>query len=212
MFSSVQIRGATVAEALHSSDSQLSQKQRRPSSQRKGHPGVEGKSRPISLNSAPTEGQKGNRRGQRGAGKPILSLLFFLSGGIPEQAKVRAAEGKNDRAHLRAAGYIVEEGTGRGVRVAPWVIKEQKKSLYSSLVGFLKSKSDGLKQVESWLESCWGKMPHNMQMLDDQVVWMQVSSPGEVEEILLLAATGDFPSPFSVLQRWMEVLGSPPNP
>lgn len=97
---------------------------------------------------------------------------------------MRAAEGKNDRAHLRAEGYIVEEGTGRVIRVAPWVIKEQKKSLYSGLVGFLKSKSDGLKHVESWLEMCWGKMPHNMQMLDNQVVWMQVSSPGEVEEIL----------------------------
>lgn len=60
---------------------------------------------------------------------------------------MRAAEGKNERLHLSAAGWIVEEGTGKGVRVAPWVIKEQKKSLYSSLVGFLKSKSDGLKEV-----------------------------------------------------------------
>lgn len=125
---------------------------------------------------------------------------------------MRAAEGKNEQLHLSAAGWIVEEGTGKGVRVAPWVIKEQKKSLYSSLVGFLKSKSDGLKEVESWLECCWGKLPHNIQLLDNQVVWMQFPSLKEVEEVLFIAASRGFPSPFSVLERWMEVSGSPPNP
>lgn len=49
-------------------------------------------------------------------------------------------------------------------------------------------------------------------MLDDQVVWMQFSSQREAEEVLLAAADRKGPSPFSLLERWMELLGSPPSP
>lgn len=108
------------------------------------------------------------------------------SRGIPK----RGVEGNTNREQLRAAGWSVEEGMGRGVRVAPWVIKEQKRSLSNSLVCFSKSKSDGLKEVESWLESRWGKALQNLQMLDDQVIWMQFAPPGEVDEVLLIAASG----------------------
>lgn len=52
----------------------------------------------------------------------------------------------------KAAGWIIDEGSEKGVRVAPWVIEEQKKALRCSLVGFLKTKSDRLPQVELWLE------------------------------------------------------------
>ena len=41
----------------------------------------------------------------------------------------------------RLAGWIVEEDKGKGVRVAQWVVKEQKRSVFNSLVGFLKANS-----------------------------------------------------------------------
>lgn len=89
------------------------------------------------------------------------------------------------------------------------MVKEQKKkSLYNSLVGILKSNAEGLEEVETWLETCRGKLPQNIQMLDEQVVWLQFSSPREVEEVL----SGGCLFPFSIMERWMEVLGSPPNP
>lgn len=38
------------------------------------------------------------------------------------------------------------------VRVAPWVVKEEKRELQLCLVGFLKSSNAGIREVESWLE------------------------------------------------------------
>lgn len=51
----------------------------------------------------------------------------------------------------------MEEGTRRVVRVAPWVIKEQKNSLYSSLVGFLKSKNRWLAAGRKMVGKLLGK-------------------------------------------------------
>lgn len=73
-------------------------------------------------------------------------------------------------------------------------------------------KSDGLKQADLWLERCWGKMPKRMQLLDERIVWMQVLSEKEVDEIIQKAKLMDIPSPFSALERWMEFLGPPPWP
>lgn len=53
---------------------------------------------------------------------------------FPEKEKASVAEGKFNRLHSKAAGWIVEERARRGVRVAAWVIKEQKTYLYCSLV------------------------------------------------------------------------------
>lgn len=60
------------------------------------------------------------------------------------------------------------------------MVKEQKKGLYCSLVGFLKSKLIGLVQVELRLERWWGRRPANIQMSDDQVVWLQFLTEKEV--------------------------------
>ena len=78
-------------------------------------------------------------------------------------------------------GWVVVEGKGKGVRVAPWVVKEQKKSLYNSLVGFLKSKLEGIEQIESWIQTCCGQLPINAQKLDEQVIWLQFSSSSELK-------------------------------
>ena len=131
---------------------------------------------------------------------------------VSDQARSQGAEGKNDGLCSIAAGSLVEENTGNSVRVAPWVVKEQKKSLYKSLVGFLKSESVGLEQIEQWLLTSCGQMPLNIQKLDKQVIWLQFSSSGEVEEVLFEIASRGCSSPFSLIKRWMEVLGSPPIP
>lgn len=47
------------------------------------------------------------------------------------------------------AGWIVEEGSMKGVRVAPWVVAEEIKPLYCSLVGHLKLDMDDIPRVEA---------------------------------------------------------------
>lgn len=75
------------------------------------------------------------------------------------------------------AGWIVDDGK------VPWVIRKQKKTLFCSLISFLKSKSRVV-QAEAWLESSGGRMPVKIQVLDDQVVWMEFLSEKEVDEVL----------------------------
>ena len=149
----------------------------------------------------------------QGQDSPQLTnqAAMLLSGSNPEQVIGRGAEGNASRQNSRLGGWIVEEGSRRGVRVAPWVFNEQKRLLYSSLVGFLKSNLAGFQHVESWFVSCWGKTPNSMQLLDDQVVWMHFSTHQEANEVLAGADT-DNSGPFLALERWMEVLGSPPCP
>lgn len=49
------------------------------------------------------------------------------------------------------AGWIVEVGEGRGVRLASWGVAAEKQHLVRSLVGFLKNGWTSLKEVEAWL-------------------------------------------------------------
>lgn len=65
----------------------------------------------------------------------------------------------------RPAGWIVNDGKEKGVRVASWVAQDQKKALFCSIVGFLKTHIDGQKQAEKWLERCWKKMADKIQMI-----------------------------------------------
>lgn len=46
------------------------------------------------------------------------------------------------------AGWIVNAGEEKGVHVTPWVVAEETKNLYCSLVGFLKSGGEGFMKVE----------------------------------------------------------------
>lgn len=54
------------------------------------------------------------------------------------------------------------------------------------------------------------RRPANIQMSDDQVVWLQFLMEKEVEEALEIAVSKGTASPSAVLERWMEFLGSPP--
>lgn len=76
------------------------------------------------------------------------------------------------------AGWIVDDGKVR------WVIRKQRKTLFCSLISFLKSKSRVVVQAEVWLESSGGRMPVKIQVLDDQVVWMEFLSEKEADEVL----------------------------
>lgn len=68
------------------------------------------------------------------------------------------------------AGWVVNDGEERGVRVAPWVVKKEKQSLYCRLIGFLLDE-EALVQAESWLEHVWGKISVNIQLLDFKEAW-----------------------------------------
>lgn len=108
------------------------------------------------------------------------------------------------------AGWVVGVEGVRELKVAPWVVQERKKMLFCSLIGFLSSTKGGLVKVEQWLERCWGKMLVQVQLLNEEVVWIQFVSEEEVEEVLGKAKDQRFQLPFSLLKRWMEVLGPPP--
>lgn len=101
-------------------------------------------------------------RGRNNNPQHAASSEVVPRGGALEQVK--------DRWQVGAAGCIVEKGIEGGVRVALWVVKERKKALYNTLVGFLNSNAEGLEDVATWLETWWGKMAQNIQMLDAQVV------------------------------------------
>lgn len=70
------------------------------------------------------------------------------------------------------------------VRVAPWVVEEEKRSLQYCLIGSLRSTNDGIREVELWLERVWGKMIINSKMMDPHTVLIQLSSNQDIDEIL----------------------------
>lgn len=110
----------------------------------------------------------------------------------------------------KVPGWIIEEGSEKVVRVAPWVIKEQKKNLYCSLVGFSENQNSWTSADSTLAQAMLGKMPVNVLLLEDHVVWIQLRSEKEVHEVLKSAEGNS--SPLPVLERWMDWLGSPPNP
>lgn len=108
-------------------------------------------------------------------------------------------------------GWIIKSGQQQAVMVPPWVVEEEEKVLHLCLVGFLKSSLGGIREVESWLTNTWGRKPIDIKLLETDTVLLQVSSNEEVEEVICCAK--DSPSsPFIVIDRWMEVIGSPPPP
>lgn len=53
-----------------------------------------------------------------------------------------------------SAGWIVRDGGNNYIRVAPWVVEMEKKTLW--LIGFLKP-NQGLTDAALWLHSIWGR-------------------------------------------------------
>ncbi|XXG57327.1 hypothetical protein AAC387_Pa03g4507 [Persea americana] len=105
---------------------------------------------------------------------------------------------KNDR-----EGWIVKSNQQAAVMVAPWVVEEEKKTLALCLVGFMKSPSGGIREVEVWLANTWGGHPISIKTLDTDVLLLQLSSDVELEGIL--SGAREFHSPCIAIERWMEV-------
>lgn len=89
--------------------------------------------------------------------------------------------------------------------------KGRKKSLRLSVVGFLRSKSAGIRTIESWLDKVWAKMATGAKMMGVGAVLLQLQSLKEVEEVLE-CADNISESPFMAIDGWMEVINSPPHP
>lgn len=97
------------------------------------------------------------------------------------------------------------------LRVAPWVMEEEKLALHFSLVGFLKFASITVSHIVSWLGRSWGKSAVGVKKMEADIVLLQFQSTEEAEEVLLCAK--DNPSsPFLAIDRCMEVLEAPSHP
>ena len=105
---------------------------------------------------------------------------------------------------------MIGNGTQPAVRVASWVVEEEERLLNFSLVGFLKQGSGGVNVADLWLNRVWGKKPIGTKMMDMDTIIIQLSSAREVEEVLDCANILVH-SPFVAIDRWMEVIGSPPS-
>lgn len=105
---------------------------------------------------------------------------------------------------------MISNGTQPAVRVASWVVEEEERLLNFSLVGFLKQGSGGVNVADLWLNRVWGKKPIRTKMMDRDTIIIQLSSAREVEEVLDCANILVH-SPFVAIDRWMEVIGSPPS-
>lgn len=90
------------------------------------------------------------------------------------------------------------------------MIKEQKKNLYCSMVGFFENQNSWTSADSTIAQAMLGKMPVNVLLLEDHGVRIQLRSEKEVDEVLKSAE--GISSPLPVLERWMDCLGSPPNP
>ena len=124
---------------------------------------------------------------------------WFSQSNVPPMVNLQ----KNDR-----EGWIVKSNQQAAVMVAPWVVEEEKKTLALCLVGFMKSPSGGIREVEVWLANTWGGHPISIKTLDTDVLLLQLSSDVELEGIL--SGAREFRSPFIAIERWMEVIGAPP--
>lgn len=62
------------------------------------------------------------------------------------------------------------------------------------------------------MDRFWGKMLDRIQMLDEQVVWMQFPAEKEAKEVMERATRVESSSPFFALEKWMECPGYPPRP
>lgn len=94
--------------------------------------------------------------------------------------------------------------------MAPWVVESEKKTLCLSLIGFLKPNQE-LADAALWLQSFWGRSTAGLKQLEGNAVHIQLLLEEEVRQVLQCTVDPSS-SPFIALDRWMEVIGSPPTP
>ena len=94
--------------------------------------------------------------------------------------------------------------------MAPWVVETEKKFLCHSLIGFLKQ-NQGLPEAALWIQSIWGRSVARLKQLEGNAVHIQLLLEEEVKHFLYsIEVSPSSSSPFLALDRWMEVIGSPP--
>lgn len=79
------------------------------------------------------------------------------------------------------AGWTIEEGKEKGVRVASWVAEEEKKALLCSLMGFLQVSKEGTSKAEHWMK-VWDWKPINIKRFDELTVRMHTSTEEEFSQ------------------------------
>lgn len=82
------------------------------------------------------------------------------------------------------------------MRVAPWVIAEEKKKLFCSIVGFLKGSGESFTKLEDWLDEIWGRRPVCIRRLKERTMLIQLSSAEEADQALQIVRGRIFGSPF----------------
>lgn len=92
--------------------------------------------------------------------------------------------------------------------MAPWVVESEKKTQCLSLIGFLKPNQE-LADAALWLQSFWGRSTAGLKQLEGNTVHIQLLLEEEVRQVLQCTVDPSS-SPFIALDRWMEVIGSPP--
>lgn len=90
-------------------------------------------------------------------------------------------------------------------------MKEGKKALNCGLVGFFKSPADGLRNTNRWVSLVMGRIPVRLSLLEEPMVWMMFVSEQEAGEVRQRAISDLASTTFSLMERWMEVLGHPPR-
>ncbi|KAJ8623921.1 hypothetical protein MRB53_032451 [Persea americana] len=78
---------------------------------------------------------------------------------------------------------FVRFGSQREADKAMDLVNDDLRSLSCSLVGYLKCKEDAVKPASDWFVKDCRVMPRSITLLDDGVVWIQLSSLAEVVEI-----------------------------
>lgn len=77
-------------------------------------------------------------------------------------------------------------------------------------MGFLKDMNANVSDIEALVVAYVGKRPNNIRFFRPSMVWLDFLSHEEVIEFLQLASESD-KSTFIVIEKRMEVLGSPPR-
>lgn len=109
-------------------------------------------------------------------------------------------------------GWLVDERGEKGVHVASWLIVEKKNTLFCRLVGHLRSSRVGILLVERWMGKVWSRKPLQVRQLDDLTVWFQFAFEKVAREALRQVEDILEDSPFQIVERCMESMGSPTWP
>lgn len=80
-------------------------------------------------------------------------------------------------------GWVVKKGSQQMVRVAPWVIEEEKKTMYNCLVVFLQHFANGIRNVELWWERVLRELAISIKIMDADTMLIQLGLSKEIDAV-----------------------------